>query len=399
MEATLSIEKKSSVAGSSPTGLYIHIPFCANKCPYCDFNSIEGASIPKERYVDALISELGHYIEGGGFSRPLETLYIGGGTPSVLPVASIERLLGRIKGSFDFTVDFEATIEVNPSSVDMEKLQGYKRAGINRVSLGVQSLSDTELNALGRTHSADEARSAFNMVREAGFGSLGIDLIYAIPGQSAAAFKENLERAASLRPEHISIYGLTLEDATPMKEAVESGEVELVTEEVEAKCYELTGEILNEAGYTHYEISNFALPGFESRHNLRYWESSDYLGLGAGAHSCALVSTPGGAKRHRWWNIKDVDEYMSAVEGGGQALAGEESLTHEEERLEALYLGLRLLKGIDIAVFKEKFKVSPIELLGNKAVRLGLIKVDDSGGQGERLRLTPKGLLFSNELF
>jgi oxygen-independent coproporphyrinogen-3 oxidase len=263
----------------------------------------------------------------------------------------------------------------------------------------VQSFNDTELKALGRTHSADEALSAFNMVREAGFTSIGIDLIYAIPGQSVSDFKENLEQAVTLRPEHISIYGLTLEDGTPMKEAVERGEVELVPEDDEAKCYVLAGEILNEAGYTRYEISNFALPGRESKHNLRYWESSDYLGLGAGAHSCSVVLVDGDTQTKRWWNIKDVDRYMREVEEHGQALAGEETLSADEERLEALYLGLRLLKGIDIAVFKEKFKVSPIELLGIKAVNEGLVKVDDSGGQGERLRLTSKGLLFSNELF
>ncbi|MBE9532425.1 MAG: radical SAM family heme chaperone HemW [Proteobacteria bacterium] len=381
------------------TGLYIHIPFCGNKCPYCDFNSTVEAHIPEVRYVDVIIREMDYYIKGGGFARPLDTIYIGGGTPSILSPKEVSRLFAHIKESFEWTPEIEATIEVNPSSIDMAKLEAYLASGINRLSLGVQSFNDTELKALGRTHSAKEAKAAFFMARKAGFKSIGIDLIYAIPGQSVDSFRENLVEAIELKPEHISVYGLTLEEGTPMKEAVESGEVELVSEEVEAECYELLVESLTKAGYVHYEISNFALSGFESRHNLRYWETHDYLGLGAGAHSCLAGTADGESLTKRWWNVKEVEGYMGLVEEEGQALAGVEALTHDEERIEALYLGLRLLKGLNIKAFETKFNISPTALLDNKAISGGLVVIDDAEGGEPRLRLTSRGLLFSNEIF
>lgn len=396
-------EEKSERLKGEATGLYIHIPFCGKKCPYCDFNSVAGDVFRERAYVDSLIRELDYYLKKGGFNRPLSTLYIGGGTPSILSSSVVSRLLSHIKGSFDWTSDIEVTIEANPSSLEGAKLDGYLACGINRLSLGVQSFNDAELKVLGRTHSARDAEGAFLLARQAGFTSIGIDLIYAIPGQSVASFNDSLGKAVSLKPEHLSVYGLTLEEGTEMEKAVGRGDILPVSDDVEADCFTLAGTVLREAGYGHYEISNYALPGFESRHNKRYWESRDYLGLGAGAHSCS-IETPGetsGGKPGtlRWWNIKDVEGYMSAVGESGFAQAGHEILTFDEERTEALYLGLRLLKGIDIAGFKAKFNILPMELLGDKAISERLVKVDNVSGQGERLRLTPRGLLFSNELF
>ena len=381
------------------TGLYIHIPYCGKKCPYCDFNSFADGSVPERRYVDALIRELDHYLENGPFNRPIDTLYIGGGTPSFLSLRATERIVGHVRSVFEWAPDFEATIEANPSSIDRDKLEGYLSSGINRISLGVQSFCDAELSVLGRTHSAREASGAFNMAREAGFTNIGLDLIYAIPGQSLASFKKNLARAVELRPEHISVYGLTLEEGTAMQSAVGRGDIEMVSEDVEAACYKLAAKVLSSSGYTHYEISNFALAGKESRHNTRYWEGRDFLGLGAGAHSCSIDIASGAERTKRWWNIKDPESYMALVEARGSAKEGEESLAPEQRRLEALYLGLRLLKGIDVDSFKAEFKVTPMELLDDIALRERLVSIDKGAGQGDIIRLTPRGLLFSNELF
>ena len=381
------------------TGLYIHIPYCGKKCPYCDFNSIAEGSIPEQRYVDSLIGELDHYLESGVFNRPIDTLYIGGGTPSFLSLRATERIVCHVRSVFEWAPGLEATIEANPSSIDREKLDGYLSSGINRISLGVQSFCDAELSVLGRTHSARDAVAAFNMARKAGFTNIGVDLIYAIPGQSSIAFKKNLEKALELGPEHISVYGLTLEEGTAMQSAACRGYIVAVSEDVEAACYELAAKTLTDRGYTHYEISNFAVAGSESRHNTRYWEGRDFLGLGAGAHSCSLDSARGVERTKRWWNIKDPASYMALVEERGSAKEGEEILTPEQRRLEALYLGLRLLKGIDVDTFKAEFKITPMELLDNIALSERLVSIDKGSGQGDRIRLTPRGLLFSNELF
>ncbi len=372
------------------TGLYIHIPFCRSKCPYCDFNSYAGEKVPEQRYVDSLIREFDHCLESGLFARSMESLYIGGGTPSVLSLSSVERIVSHIKGSLEWAPGLEATIEANPASVDRLKLDGYLASGINRISLGIQSFSDVELRLLGRTHSVEEATGSFKMAREAGFDNIGVDLIYGVPGQSFLSFKASLEKAIELTPEHISLYGLTYEEATPMFKALEAGKLERVDEDIERDIYLAAVDLLKKRGYEHYEVSNFALPGYEARHNSGYWTGRAYIGLGAGAHSCVF-----GDSTKRWWNEKGVEGYMLSVEERGEAKAGEETLTLAEEKLEAVYLGLRVLKGIDTGAFRARFGSDPRELLAKPIRESEFLTMDDKG----LLKLTQKGLLFSDSIF
>lgn len=398
---------RDEIAGSALCkALYIHIPFCRSKCLYCDFNSYAGLDLSEQRYVDSLIREFDHCLETGLFARSIESLYIGGGTPSLLSLTSIDRLVSHIKGSLELAGGFEATIEVNPTSVDSAKLDGYLAIGINRISLGIQSFNDAELLVLGRTHSAKEAAGSFKTAREAGFDNISVDLIYgipggisggipgdipgAVPGQSVDSFRTSLEKAIELSPEHISLYGLTYEEGTPIFNALNAGQLERVDEDIEREMYLSAIELLNRAGYEHYEISNFALPGREARHNSGYWSGRSYIGLGAGAHSCSF-----GDSTKRWWNENGVEGYMRLVNERGDARAGEEALTLDQEKMEAVYLGLRVLKGIDTGAFRARFGSDPMDFLGKAALDNELLTMDESGV----LRFTQKGLLFSDSIF
>ena len=370
--------------------LYIHIPFCRSKCAYCDFNSYAPEEIPEERYVDCIIREFDYYHKKCFFKSAIESVYLGGGNPSLLSIGSIARIMEHIQGVFKALEDAEVTIEANPTSVDRAKLEGYLNKGINRLSLGVQSFSDFELKRLGREHDSKEALNSFHLAREAGFANLGIDLIYGVPGQTLLSFRASLECAIELAPEHISLYGLTYEEGTPIFTALEAGVVKRVGEKSERDMYLLAMKLLKDAGYVHYEVSNFALPGRESNHNSAYWQRSAYIGIGAGAHSCSF-----GDNTERWWNEKGVDAYMRSVEERGFARAGGETLTRGEEKLEAVYLGLRVLDGIDTKAFRARFSSDPMELLSEAAMENELLTMDDRGV----LKLTQKGLIFSDSLF
>jgi len=389
--------REEKIGSATCKALYIHIPFCGSKCPYCDFNSYALEEIPEERYVDCIIRELEYYLEKGFFSATLESVYLGGGTPSLLSMASMARIMEHIRGVFSGIDGAEITIEANPASVDKAKLKGYILSGINRLSLGVQSFSDSDLKALGRTHCAREAFGSFYLAREAGFTNIGIDLIYGVPGQSVDSFGLNLEKAVELAPEHISLYGLTCEEGTPFFAALRAGLLARVAEESERDMYLAAVERLKEAGYIHYEVSNFALPGRASRHNSAYWQRLGYIGLGAGAHSCSFGAEDGGARTgtERWWNDLDIEGYMRSVELLGFARADGETLTNEDERLEAVYLGLRVLGGVDIGAFRARYGSNPMELLSREAREEDFLTIDGSG----LLRLTQKGLLFSDSLF
>lgn len=381
---------EEKIGSANCKALYIHIPFCGSKCRYCDFNSYALKDIPEERYVDCIIRELDYYRNKGFLNGVIESVYFGGGTPSLLSIASIARIVERIRGSAEILEGAEVTIEVNPASVDRAKLEGYLDSGVNRLSLGVQSFSDTELKVLGRVHNSKEALDSFCLAREAGFKNISVDLIYAVPGQTLLSFRANLEKAIELTPDHVSLYGLTYEEGTPIFAALGAGALEKVDEESERDMYLLAMELLKGAGYVHYEVSNFALPGRASRHNAAYWERRAYLGLGAGAHSCSF-----GATTERWWNDPGIDDYMRLVDEFGFARAAGETLTGEEEKLEAVYLGLRVLDGIDLRAFRARYGSDPDEFLGEGVVENKLLTVEDEG----LLRLTQKGLLFSDSLF
>jgi len=370
------------------SSLYFHIPFCRSKCSYCDFNSSDQPDISTASYVELLREELRLRSRVFG-THVVPTLYFGGGTPSLLTPAQITCLLAAVRTHFTVEKDAEITLEANPGTVTLASLQGYLAAGINRLSIGIQSLDDPQLALLGRIHSADEARSAFNTARAAGFSNIGIDLMHGLPGQTLDAWQVTLQAAVAMKPEHISVYGLSVEAGTPFAKKAAQGELHLPEEELAAKMFELTAEALCSAGYEHYEISNFARPGRRSRHNQVYWRRGSYLGFGAGAHS--FLKSPGYGSR--WENPAALAEYAAVV--CSQKLPGiEESLPREEAMSEFMFLGLRMLEGVDSKEFADQFGLELEEAFPNRVGKLcerGLLTAE-----GSMLRLTSKGLLLAN---
>ncbi|MFQ5736155.1 MAG: radical SAM family heme chaperone HemW [Thermodesulfobacteriota bacterium] len=376
-------------------GVYVHIPFCASRCPYCDFAST--ACAPDEAgYVRCLERELRGVIERGEAASTslLESIYIGGGTPSLFSPASVGRIIASVKAAFAPAPSCEVTIEANPESSDGERLAGYVEAGGNRLSLGIQSLDDGELRTLGRIHTARGAVSAFCAARKAGFENIGVDLIFGVPGGSERSFAASLSRAVELGPEHISVYGLTYEEGTTLTRAKEAGRLDgLPSEEQEERMYRYASRLLTGRGFVHYEVSNWALPGLESRHNSRYWLGGEYVGLGAGAHSYS----PAPAWGKRTWNEASVEGYMGRIAEAGEARAGVEVLDRGQAMTESLMLGLRMLRrGLRTDEFRERFGLVPEEAFERCAAleEQGLIR---SSGGG--LFLTGRGVLLSDELF
>jgi oxygen-independent coproporphyrinogen-3 oxidase len=382
-------------------GVYVHIPFCSSKCPYCDFNSAALRSIPEARYVGCLLSELARRIEldPGLAGRRLKSVYLGGGTPTTLSPASIREIIVSIKDAFAHggapEVTPEITIEANPARADRTTLAAFREAGVNRISVGVQSFDDSVLKTLGRAHTSERARAAVIGAREAGFTNIGLDLIFAVPGQSVRAWGKTLDSALELRPHHISLYNLTIERSTPFY-ALYGGEGSLaspVSEEVSIEMYSMAAGLLKGAGYRHYEISNFALEGSSSVHNAGYWSGRDYIGLGAGAHS--YMSSP--AWGRRFWNESDRESYMRSIEAGEGAVSGVEELTRAEARAERVMLGLRMLeRGIDALKFERRFGGEGgggIDSSGRwrSLERDGLVH-----RRSGALLLTPKGVLVSD---
>ena len=332
-------------------GIYIHIPFCRRKCLYCDFCSFTGIdAATRSRYVDALVRELRSY------SAPLapytvNTVFIGGGTPSLLAAEEAERVFDALRTCFDLAPDAEITSEVNPATADGEKLARWRAAGVNRLSIGVQSFSDTELRALGRLHTADEAEAFYRAARRAGFANIGLDLMYGIPGQTAASLAETLRRAVALSPEHISAYSLQVEEGTPFYDRRET--LALPGDDENADLYDLVTRELASAGYRHYEISNYAKPGYESRHNLRYWRMSPYIGVGVAAYSYFEGA--------RYGHGRDLAAYL-ADDFSRRPPAEPRGDGDTEE--EYIMLALRLADGIDDEDFRRTFGVTFTERYG-----------------------------------
>lgn len=360
--------------------LYIHIPFCIKKCDYCDFLSGPASRAGQEAYVYALLREIKE--AASREKRPVSTLFIGGGTPSVLPVDLMELLLGKLSEQFYFLPEAECTIEANPGTLTEEKLALYRKYGLNRISIGLQSPVDQELKMLGRIHDYREFLESYALARHVGFDNINVDLMFAIPGQSYEGWVKNLRTVAALEPEHISAYSLIIEEGTPFF----SRKLDLPDEDTEYRMYEDVAGILREYGYHQYEISNYARSGFECRHNKGYWERKDYLGLGLGAASLM------GKKRFTNTNI--MEEYLDHSQNLTRIRKDVELLEEKDEMGEFMFLGLRMTEGVSKDEFQEYFHVSIEKIYGrviDKYIRQGLLEKRNG-----RIFLTRRGIHVSN---
>ena len=325
-------------------GIYVHIPFCLSKCPYCDFYSTIDTSL-KQRFISALIREMNLTCN---VPFTCDTLYMGGGTPSVLEPKIITQIIDTAFSVYKLSPDSEVTLEINPGTVNLEKLRKYKDSGVNRISLGVQSFKNKNLNSLGRIHTADDAALAIQWVKEAGFKNIGIDLIYGIPGQTRQSWLSDLATAVSYEPQHLSCYMLTYEPGTPMKEALQQGSFKAMSGKTIGDLFKTTIEFLTDKEYIQYEISNFAqAKNLRSQHNQKYWLFSPYIGLGPSAHSFV--------QSRRYWNKIGLEAYLKDIEEDRLPIDGHEVLSREQMMTESIFLGLRQADGINVAEFNRRF--------------------------------------------
>ncbi|MGH9947644.1 MAG: radical SAM family heme chaperone HemW [Pyrinomonadaceae bacterium] len=366
-------------------GVYLHIPFCKSRCSYCDFATdvYRNAGVV-DRYVDALSSE----IRNSKFDirNLIDTIYFGGGTPSLLNADQVEKILDAVRAKFEVAADAEITMEMNPATVLAETLAAYRGLGINRASFGVQTFNNRDLKLLARGHDANDARETFRLLRNAGFENISFDLIAGLPAQTIDDWKRNLDEAVSMQPEHLSLYLLEIHEGTPLAEQIKSKRRPMPDEEIAAEMYELMLDRLASAGYEQYEISNFAKPGFESRHNTKYWRLDPVYGFGVSAHSFN--------GRERYANERDTAKYVSMIENEGSAEVMRESI---ETASEFIFLGLRLNDGIDLSEYHSRFGNDLPEQYRPELENLQRNDLVDL--TANRFRLTRKGMLFSNEVF
>lgn len=373
-------------------GIYIHLPYCITKCPYCDFNSYgTGGEFPEEKYTDAILAEIETYKPILN-NRVVETVFFGGGTPSLFSSDSLKKIINRISVHSDIKDKAEVSLELNPKTVDEHKLNEFREIGINRLSVGVQSFTERKLDFYGRINKPKDSENVLNWIKNAGFDSFNIDLIYGSMDETLKELNYDLEKALSFNPPHISAYCLTIEDGTEFGRLYKSGKLKIPDDKRLGGFMNLTSMILENNGYTNYEISNFSKPGFECRHNLLYWRSNDYLGLGAGAHS--HIRQEGeylwGA---RWFNYRSPDKYISCNENSETSLCKKHVLTRQEFLEDNILMGLRLREGISTVRLEEKLGMK----FDNE--KIGYL-VDDKflNYDGDHLSLTPKGRLFANEI-
>lgn len=390
--------------------LYLHIPFCVKKCNYCDFVSFPvGSAVSdcaivghsggnggmdaavRERYMDALEREICACAERISGEATVSSVYIGGGTPSVVEPERIARLLDCVRGNFSLEKDAEISMEANPGTVTPESLRVYRAAGVNRLSIGLQSANDGELRTLGRIHTWEQFLDAYQWARAAGFANLNVDVMGALPGQTVESGLETLERVLSLNPapEHLSVYSLIIEDGTPFAALAKAGKLDLPDEDAERELYHRTVEQLTRRGYEHYEISNFARPGYACRHNIGYWIRRKYLGFGLAAASLW--------NGERWRNTADLDAYLDSPCDCRQE---RERLTQDDEMAETMFLGLRLMRGVDLAAFERRFGRTPEEVyvdMIRRHIDEGLLRyLPETAPGGRRLALTARGIDVSN---
>ncbi len=371
-------------------GLYIHVPFCLKKCLYCSFVSYPVNRVLTETYLKALAREVKMYSMAlSDTERNVSSLFIGGGTPSCLPVARLKGIIEELSSSFILLPKCEITVEVNPGTVDDAYLSGLLETGVNRLSIGIQSLQDHLLEVLGRVHQAEQALAAVSLARKAGFRNLNLDLIFGIPRQTSADWLETLAGALSLAPEHLAIYGLQIEEGTPLELAVARGQLAPCPEELELSMYRAAIDSLTWHGYEHYEISNFARPGRQCSHNLIYWLNNPYLGLGPAAHSFL--------RGERFSNETSIERYSEKLCREEYPIETREKITLDTEMAETMFLGLRLIKGIDLNMFFRRFDRRPEEIYRKEIA--GLLKDGLVEFSKERLRLTGKGLPLANRVF
>lgn len=366
-------------------GLYLHIPFCRSKCDYCDFYSLAGKEDRMDDYQKALLR---HIEESGeaAHSYVLNSIYIGGGTPSWYGEKRLVELLRGVKRRFTLSKDVEITLEANPDSVDEKMLRRLRRAGVNRISMGMQSGSDEELCAIHRPHSYQQVVDAVAAVRQAKIHNLNLDLIFGLPGQTQESWQETVEKALALAPEHLSCYGLMVEEGTPLAQRVARGET-LPDEDQQATLYLWTVERLAKAGYEQYEISNFAKAGRQSRHNMKYWMGHPYMGLGPSAHSDF------GGRRYSF--VDDLEAYIQGVLQGGEVVEESEEITRRERGSEYLMLRLRTVHGIDEWEYRREY------MMNFEPIAAKLAEFEQAGWarrQGRRWQFTPEGFLLSNQL-
>ena len=377
-------------------GLYVHIPFCKKKCAYCDFKSYAG----KENLVDDYIKWLKYEIQSIGEGNRLDyenniddlaiikTIYIGGGTPSIIDSKYIVQILETIRNFFSLDEKVEITIEINPGTINGEKLEEYKRSGINRLSIGLQSTNDILLKELGRIHTYIDFLQTYNIARKIGFNNINVDLLLGLPKQSISDLDDSLNKVIELEPEHISVYSLIIEEETEFFKRLNENKLMLPEEEIEREMYWLTKNKLEKAGFRHYEISNFAKAGFESKHNLSCWNQEEYIGVGVAAHSYT--------NNVRYSNIDNIEQYINNYEKGQEI---DNFIFHEKQNKESrmqefMMLGLRKIEGIHIKDFKSRFGENPIFVFRKELEKLvgeELLEVD-----GDIIKLTNKGLDFAN---
>jgi len=360
-------------------GLYLHIPFCQSKCPYCDFYSTtDNKLIPL--WLKALEKELAFY-QGQFFS--FDTLYLGGGSPSSLSEKQLSNLVELIKSRFDFNSGSEITIEANPNDLNLAKLKKFRELGVNRISLGVQSFDDQELSFLRRRHTSKDAEKSLEWIREAGFKNIGLDLIYGLPGQTKEQWLASLNKALAFQPEHLSCYQLTIAKGTLFWGLKEKGRLQPISEEDEENFFLTTSQFLEDRGYIHYEISNFAREEeYFSKHNQKYWQRRPYLGLGPSAHSFQ--------ENRRWWNVRSLNRYCRALEEGRSPIEGQEELSEEQVRMEWISLGLRTRAGLDLNRLGDKLN---LEKILPKLIEKEWVSISDN-----HLIPTLKGFLVADRL-
>lgn len=377
-------------------GIYVHIPFCKQKCYYCDFNSFADKNEFKEEYIKWLLYEIEHVGEGNKEDYEqnrddlvrVRTIYIGGGTPSILDSKIIKKIMETIKENFHVIEDAEVTIEVNPGTVDEQKLQDYIQCGINRISIGLQETDDGLLKSIGRIHTYEQFVNTYNAARKVGFENINVDLMIGLPNQNIKNVQNSISKIIKLSPEHISVYSLIVEEGTRLNEMIEDKSLLQIDDKEEREMYWFVKDELQKNGYHHYEISNYAKPGFESKHNTDCWNQKDYIGFGAGAHSYTNVA--------RFSNVDSIEEYIKNYQNGEEA---KNFVFHERQTLESamkefMMLGLRKIDGVAISDFKNKFVQNPVYVFKdelNKLINDDLIEIDEN-----YIRLNKNGIDFAN---
>ena len=367
--------------------IYIHIPFCTQICHYCDFNKFFIQNQPVDGYIHSLIQEMDLYHLSQ--NEPMSTIFIGGGTPSALEPNQLEQLLNATKEKIKLAPGYEFTVEANPGDLTKDKMRIMKEAGVNRLSLGVQSFNEELLKKIGRAHNVRDVYETIDMAREAGFENISIDLIYSLPGQTLADLEDTLDRALQLDLPHFSAYSLIIEPKTVFYIMLNKGKLSLPGEDAEASMYEYVMERLTKAGYQQYEISNFAKAGYESRHNLVYWNNEEYYGLGAGAH--------GYLNGVRYHNHGPLKKYMNAIKENRKPIIEQITVSLKEKMEEEMFLGLRKMEGVSPQAFQQKFSQDIQDVFGdtlNRMVSDGLLEISEG-----RIKLTQSGKLMGNEVF